>query len=236
MKKLSVYFSCFLFLHGNIFSQEIHRADSLKNQERKSSFSLGAGMGYLIAPVDTSVPEVLEPLYQQLKTGFCLNGIYRFQANKYIEIGAKYALFRSHGNLSYSGSTASAHWEISETITTHYFAPSISSVLHQSEINSFISISIPLILYDDYSNIVFIDTKSNIYAVNQITLKGQTAGLNIDLGTEYNIDAKKYFGINVSFLGAVLKQMEVQDPISNKIIEQPNNISRVDVTLYFRFR
>lgn len=155
--------------------------------------------------------------------GYCLGMDYGYFPIDFIGIGIKGSMFQNKKSEIKKAQHLIYYYR---AITTYFIAPVITLSLPgwDKEFYAFSNISYGLVAHEQ-----FVAAKN--YSA---TYSGITPGISIDLGIDWQILNRRYIGLVFSAMAAVLKKHTLYS-ITDAVFFQPINISRIDISLAYRF-
>lgn len=189
--------------------------------------ALDFGLSYRTAELNSSVPGDLRDYARKLKSGLNYAISYSGFFSETSGMGVKWSLHSSKNSESnYFIPQSRVRTEISDHILITYFGPYYTSrVISSNNGNPW--------LFN--VGIGYLGYRNNAKVGSEFTLRGQTVGLNLDIGHDFMLSKKHALGLQVSYIAGRLTKM--QNGSQTIELDEGNyeSLHRLDVTFGLRF-
>jgi hypothetical protein len=211
----------------------IEKSEKEQNTYR-GKLRIGAygGFSYLTGKIPDNIDLLLQDHLKRLKNGFHLGGDFSIFLNKYTALGAKYSIFITQDEVNdvmfYDSLGNLFMGKIAERVLVHYFAPHIFLRAGKDAGNIFFVFdgSIGCLLYRNLG----------VIGLSDFTMKGFTIGISIAPGIEFKVTPTFSINLNAGLTVGILNNMTMRkNGVTNAINDAKENISRVDLSLGFRW-
>lgn len=189
------------------YPENITSSGMLARMEGRKTFwlSFNLGLSYRFGEIDPQLSYQMERYVRGLKSGTVLgiNAIYFIGYSS--GIGLNYSRFgksNSMGNVPlYNSSGERVTGDVADNITISYLGPSYAARLLSSDMKHSLTgcFGIGYMKYNDVGEYL-----------TEIIITGETLGMLLDIGYNYNISENLAIGIQTSFLGGVLTKYDME--------------------------
>ena len=197
------------------------------------NISVIGGYSYLIGEISDDLSSELKDYIKELKSGYNFGADISYYFAESYGAGIKYNIFKTSNSIDGFFEDENGNQipgTFSESITTSYIGPSFSArIMDKKRKNVF---------YGDFSfgSVIYVNHAT---IPDDCKISGNTLGLSIGIGYNFNISKNFYLGIKASFLTATLKSYKINDGTSTEKVKlesgEYENLGRLDMSISLSF-
>lgn len=201
----------------------------------KIRLALNGGVSYDPKKFKNSSISGFDDYYNELRSGYHIEGDFIYFFDKYIGLGIKYSLFKSTNSMDNVVFEEQNGNEITGTlgddISISFIGPQFSSrFLNKTKKNA-------LFLH---SAIGYLAYKNNQLLVDPITVKGNTVGFVFEIGYDIGITDNLAFGVQIGATSGNIKKLKIVNGAITEEVELSDDerlqaSARLDFSLGFRY-
>jgi hypothetical protein len=177
--------------------------------------AIDGGVSYLTAKIDESISKDLYKYFGELKSGFNIGGSITYYFAESFGFGFKYHRFMTSNRIDnvyledHFGNLRMG--TLSDDIRVSFFGPSFSTRLASGNKKNLFLLN--------YS-FGYIDYNNNAIVISPYKITGNTLGMGMDIGYDFEITENFLFGFQLSLISGVLKSY---------ILDDGHTIQRIDL-------
>ncbi|WP_172826933.1 outer membrane beta-barrel protein [Flammeovirga sp. SJP92] len=189
----------------------------------KFRFSINGGMSYRLSPVDNSLGPQLKSHFDALKLGYTLGANASFFFNDFFGVGLKYSFAHASHEVQLTGNTS-----LNDVVKMNYIGPSFMARIASDKNNN------AFIFGAGFGYLNYLN-RFKLTGYHPVTISGETLGLNLAAGYDFDISDILGVGIQVDLVLGSLTTIQIEENGTIQTIELPEGTSegldRVDLTV-----
>ncbi len=203
-------------------------------QFKKFRVAVDAGMAYRYAPIIDGLDPIAESHMKKLKWGTSLEGEVAFFFKESLGVGLMYSCFSAKHTTSnivaYNNGTTIGSGEMSDETKIWFLGPSFNARFYNMNYSAcwYLGASIGYMHYTDKA----------FFVGDRYTYTGETVGVALSGGYDWNLTEVLGMGIKLSLIGGSLSEYKVDDGFYEETIDfeddEYENLSRIQLSIGFR--